>query len=196
MVISKEVAKLIDRGSLMNELIDIHVCEMTATVMKILERKGIIFLLSPDHYELHPPEGEVGVKTVYESDIRFGSHMLIAATINRTEFSAFGTHPDNEEVLLIGSSETKPCYFLFALSDKWDMENKVKNRTLSDKDFVAVKAKYNDPYMSFFTILKDIPHGEVTIKGPGEPPSFYVTEQTNLPLEIFNFGHYKIDVRE
>lgn len=180
----------------MKELIDIRVCEMTATVMKMLEEKGIIFLLSPDHYDLHPSEGEVAVKTVYESDIRFGSHMLIAATINRTEFSAFGTHPDNEEVFLIGGTEMKPCYFLFALSDKWEMENKVKNGTLSEKDFIAVKAKYNDPYVSFFTIMKDFPHGEVTIKGPGTPPSFYVTESTDLPLEIFDFGNYTINVRE
>jgi len=180
----------------MNELIDIRVCEMTARVMKMLERRGIIFLLSPDHYDLQPPEGEVGIKTVYESDIKFGSHMLISATINRTEFSAFGTHPDNEEVLLIGDPGTKPCYFLFALSDKWDIENKVKNGALSEKNFIAVKAKFNDPYVSFFTILKHNPHGEVTITGPGEPPSFYVIEQTNLPLEILDFGPYKIVVRE
>ncbi|MBN1535452.1 MAG: hypothetical protein JW908_01885 [Anaerolineales bacterium] len=180
----------------MKEELNIPIKEMTPEIMKMLETKGLIIRLAPGNHESSPLEGDVGIITIYESDEKYGAHMLISATINRTEFSAFGSHPDNEEVFLIGKPDAKPCYFLFSFSNRCELEKKVKNHTLTTNDFIALKARYNDPEVSFFTILKEFPHGEATIAGEGIAPSFYVTEQSKLPLEIFDFGSYKIKLMD
>lgn len=179
----------------MKEQLDIPIKEMTPEIMKMLEARGLIIRLAPGNHELKPEEGKVGITTIYKSDEKYGAHMLISATINRTEFSAFGSHPDNEEVYLIGRPEAKPCYFLFSFSNRSELEMKVKNHKLTDGDFIALEARYNDPEVSFFTVLKEYPHGEATIAGDGIPPSFYVTEQSNLPLEIFDFDSYQIKLK-
>lgn len=169
---------------------------MSPTLMRDLENRGLIFGLSPDKYDMHPPEGEVAVKTIYQSDTKYGSHMLVMATLNRLTFTAFGAHPDNEEVFLIGKPGIKPCFFLFGLTSSADLERKADQETLSPEDFIAFKGKFNDPYLSFFSIKKGVPHGEITTKGRGDPPSFFVTEQSELPLEKLNLGLYEIILDE
>jgi hypothetical protein len=44
-------------------------------------------------------------------------------------------------------------------------------------------------------MCRDIPHGELTVPGPGKPPSFYVTESDRLPLIPCNFGDYELSIR-
>ncbi|HHV59323.1 MAG TPA: cellulase family glycosylhydrolase [Clostridiaceae bacterium] len=168
--------------------------EMTPEIMQDLEDRGLIYRLCPGHDELNPKQGETSVEQIYACDSKYGAHMLITVTVNRTEFSAFGTHPDNEDVFLIGDANCKPMYFLFGLCKKDEFVQKINNGSLTEKDLIVFVAKYNDPQVSFFTVLKDAPHGEAVAGAEGKPPSFYVTEPTSMPLDIIDFKNYKISV--
>lgn len=176
----------------MHKMIRLQMQDMTPQIMQSLEEKGLIIRLSPGKYEVDAPEGEVGIEEIYRTDEQYGSHMLIAATINRSQFSAFATHPENEDVFLIGDAQVKPMCFLFALCNRAQFQEKVSNHTLSEIDFIALRAKYNDVEVSCFTIIKNIPHGEAVMAGDGKPPTFFVTEQTRLPLDLVDFGDYQI----
>jgi len=170
--------------------------EMTAEIMQRLEDKRLIYRLCPGHDELEAPKGETLVKTIYASEEKFGPHKLITVTVNRSEFAVFHTHPDNEELLAIGDPNAKPLYLVIALCNKHELESKMKNKTLSENDFITLKVKYNDPGVSFFTILKNTPHGEVAIAMDGKPPSFYVAESRDLDVDIVHLVNYKFKLEK
>jgi len=170
--------------------------EMTSEIMQMLEGKGLIYRLCPGHDELRASKEETLVKTIYASDEKFGPHKLITVTVNRSEFAVFHTHPDSEEFLAIGDPNAKPLYLVMALCNKHELESRVKSKTLSENDFVTLKVKYNDPEVSFFTILKNIPHGEAASAKDGKPPSFYVTESRDLGVEMLLLGEYKLKLEE
>lgn len=168
--------------------------EMTPAVMQDLERRNLIVRLCPHHHELDAQPGETRSQSLYESDPRYGGHKLITVTVNRTTFAAFGTHPDNEEFLLIGDPATTPMYLAVALHMRDELQRRIAAGQLSSADFVCLHVKYNDPEVSFFTMLKDVPHGEAIADAPGRAPSFYVTEPTAMGLERTAFGDYQLAV--
>jgi hypothetical protein len=177
----------------MKQILHIPCRDMTPDLMQSLEDKGIIIRLAPGTHEVITPAEEVGIDWIYKTDDKYGSHMLLAATINRSTFAAFGTHPDNEEVFLIGDPQTKPLYFLFGLSKREEFEHKIETGSISTSDFLCFLARFNDVEVGCFSILKDFPHGEATTAGPGKPPTFFVTEQTHLPLDKLNLE--ELDIR-
>ena len=133
---------------------------------------------------------------IYVSDSSSGPHKLIVATINTlVPDPYFGTHIGNEEFLMIGDPSTKSLYLIISLCMREELIAKIKQRCLSADDFVALFIKYNDPQVSFFTMLAGVPHGEVTVDGPGEPPSFYVTEGRDLEIERIDFGDYQVNIK-
>jgi hypothetical protein len=166
--------------------------EMTEERMQFLEDQVKIIRLTPDKYLLSPGPNNTKDKLIYASDEIYGPHKLIAVTVNRFQFGAFGTHDDNEEFILIGDPESKPLYLVVALCTKEELDRKIRERQLSSKDFVALKVKYNDPKVSFFVMLKDVPHGEATVDMPGKPPYFYVTEPRDQTINITDFGLYDL----
>ena len=168
--------------------------EMTPAIMRKLEQKGCIIRLRPKAHELNPRAGETVSEDLYVSDKRFGPHKLITVTVNRAAFAAFGTHPDNEEFLLIGDPRTKPMYLAVALCKKNELARKIKTRKLSARDFICLRVKYNDPEVSFFVMLKDVPHGEATVAERGKPGSFYVTEPACMGYERTDFGEFELAV--
>ncbi len=170
--------------------------EMTPAVMAVLEQRGCIIQLCPGHHTHNPPPGESEGGAIYISDAKYGPHMLITCTVNRPDFAWFGTHPDNEEFLLIGDPETKPMYLAIAICTKTELAEKIRSGTLSEADFVCLRVKYNDPEVSFFTMLKDVPHGEGAAPGEGKPGSFYVTEPNNMGIEVTEMGAYELCVPE
>jgi hypothetical protein len=163
-------------------------------IMKMLESRKLIHRLCPGCDVHNPPPGDIAFSELYVSDPRFGPHKIISVTINRFEFSAFGTHSDNEEFILIGEEKAKPLYLLIALMNKADLEEKISNNTLTSEDFILLECVYNDPKLSFFTMFKDTPHGEATISGNEIPPSFYVTESKDLDLILTDFKDYVISI--
>ena len=178
----------------MSKPIRLKPVDMTPDVMRMLEDKGLIIRLCPNHHELAAAEGETLDESIYESDPAFGGHKLIAVTVNRTTFAAFGTHPDNEEFLLIGDPNTKPMYLVIALCLRDELDRKIGSGELSPEDFGCLRVRYNDPEVSFFTMGKDVPHGEAVAATPGRAASFYVTEPTDMGIDITDFGDYELTV--
>lgn len=166
----------------------------TENIMQMLEDKGLILRLCPGHHRLEAKDGEISWKPIYEAAERFGPHKLITVTINTDIWFNFGYHEDNEEFLFIGEENTKPMYFVIGIILKDEMETKINEETLSEKDFIVLDMPYNNAQFSFLTLLKDVPHAELTHIGIGKPPSFYVTESKNMPTEKINTGKYEFTI--
>jgi hypothetical protein len=168
--------------------------EMTEQVMVGLEKKGLIIRLCPGHDELNAPRGETLWKLLYEPKEGYGPHRLITVTVNREEFAGFGTHPDNEEFWLLGSEDTQPMYLAISFLAAEKLAAKIDAGILEENDFIALRIKYNDPEVSFFVMCAGVPHGEAIVNRGKRPPSFYVTESLNLPLDLTRFGDYQIKI--
>ena len=168
---------------------------MTPKFMAHLEELGLIIRLRPGGHDLAAQPGETLGESIYQSADRYGPHKLIAVTVNRAEFAAFGTHPDNEEFLLIGNPASQPMYLAVALCLRPEFEEKVKTGRLSAADLVMIECCYNDPEVSFFVMRADVPHGEAIVPVAGKPaPSFYVTESRDLPLDVIDLRKYRLRV--
>jgi hypothetical protein len=176
----------------LTERITLAPVEMTQDVMQDLEHRGLIIRLCPDHHVLPARPGESLAESIYESGASHGPHELITVTVNRSTLAAFGTHPDNEEFLLIGDPETKPLYLVVALHRKTELQRRIAERLLTASDFVCLRVKYNDAQVSFFTMLAEVAHGEAVGAGEGRPASFYVTEPRDLETEVTEFGDYEL----
>ena len=168
--------------------------DMTSEVMQDLEGRGLIKMLRPGGHKLEANAGETLGESIYESADKFGPHKLIAVTVNRKEFAGFATHPDNEEFLLIGDAKTKPMFLAVAYDMREKFEEKVKTGRLRPEDLVLLRCKYNDPEVSFFVMLKDVPHGEAITEANLPPASFYVTESRDLPLDLVEMRKYRLQV--
>ena len=179
----------------MNEMIALTPVDMTPAVMQELEDLRLIIRLCPGRHVMSPGKNKSQDATIYASEPRFGPHKLIAVTINAFELLNFGTHDDNEEFLLIGDPDAKPLYLIIATCKRNSLAAKIQSHTLSAEDFIALKVKYNDPEVSFFTMLKEVPHGEVTVDCAGQLPSLYVTEPRDLTSIKTDFGSYMIKVK-
>ncbi|MDR1580618.1 MAG: hypothetical protein LBS35_09700 [Synergistaceae bacterium] len=176
------------------KIIDLRPVEMTVEVMELLERRGLIVRLCPNHDELAPPLGETAWKMLYEPKEGYGPHKLIAVTVNREEFAGFGTHPDNEEFWLIGDEDTQPMYLAISLITAEELGAKISAGALESSDFIALRVKYNDPHVSFFVMRSGVPHGEAIVNVGKRPPAFYVTESRDLPLPLTDMGDYRLKV--
>ena len=173
------------------KILKLPVREMTPALMEQMEKEGLIMRLSPGHDDmLDTPPGVTGDYALYEGKEGYGPHKIIAITVNRKGFPGFGTHPDQEEFWLIGHNDAMPMYILIARMSLEDYLEKVGNQNLTENDFYLVKAKYNDPEVSFFVMVAGIPHGEGIFEEGGKLPSFYVTESRDLPLDICDNGVY------
>ena len=169
---------------------------MTPMTMEDLEKRNLILRLGPCRHELPSVWGQTLDHPVYDSHERFGPHRLLSVTVNRIPFVDFATHPDNEEFLLIGDPDTKPLYLVIALMYRKELEEKIHLDTLVADDFVCLRIRWNDPEVSFFTMLAGVPHGETVTTAEGHPPSFYVTEGRDLPNDVVDFKDYQLAIGE
>ena len=129
---------------------------MTPKLMAHPEELGLIIRLRGGSHDLAAQPGETLGESIYETADRYGPHKLIAVTVNRAEFAAFGTYPDNEE-LLIGNPDSQPMYLAVALCMREKIKQKVKTGRLTASDFVMIECRYNDPETSVFVILAGVP---------------------------------------
>lgn len=169
---------------------------MTADAMKALEDMGLLKRLVPGGHRARPQPGETVDTVVSAGEGGRGPHALVSVTVATTDpLLAFGTHPEGEEFLFLGRDEWRPLYLFFALCDGGAFRGKLSGRTLSDADFICLRVRYNDPWVSFFSVNPNIPHGEcVSVDESGEAPSFYVTESKGLPLDTFDMSGYALAV--
>ena len=168
---------------------------MTGPVMQGLEERGLIIRLGPGRHRPSAPSGQNVDQPLYASGEGFGPHKLIAVSINSDDLADFGTHPENEEFLLLGSPRCRPLYLVAALHRREELERIVRERGLAAEDFLALRVRFNDPQVSFFVMLKHTPHGEAAGEGRGGPPSFYVTESRDLPVERLALPGYSLKVQ-
>ncbi|MDR3210440.1 MAG: hypothetical protein LBU79_00800 [Planctomycetota bacterium] len=168
--------------------------EMNREAMEGLERLGLIERLAPGRHQAgRVTEDNVG-KSLYESQPRFGGHKLIVATIASPTLRYFGSHQDNEDVWLIGKDTYRPLYFFFATCLADEFAKRVAAGRLATEDLCCLRVRYNDPEASFFVVKKQVPHGECVLPGPGEPPSFYVSEATDLKIDPLGFADYRLEI--
>ncbi len=180
----------------MKQQLVLHPVKMTPAVMQDLEHRGLIIRLCPGHHELPAQPGEALWEPIYDSSPAFGPHHLITVSVNRTTFSEFGTHLDNEEFLLLGEETMKPLYLVISLHGKDGLTQRIRERKLQADDFVCLRVTWNDPQVSFFTMLAGVPHGETVAESEGRPASFYVTEPRDLATELTDFGDYALTVQD
>ncbi|MCR4662562.1 MAG: hypothetical protein K5622_01580 [Endomicrobiaceae bacterium] len=150
-------------------------------IFKHLEKKGLISVLKPTDKAIKTRTKTGTVDILYTSNKRFGSHRLMCIG-KRTKKVQLCYHFDNEDFIFINPSNTdyQKLYLVFAL-DKIDIFNKkLSENLLSNKDFVAVEIVYNDPNLSFFTMLKKTVHCEVVKDEDKQHPVFFVTESSDL----------------
>lgn len=179
-----------------NKVLKVPVTEMTPEVMQKMEDEGLIIRLAPHHHDIDTPFGNTWFEALYEGAEGYGPHKIIALTVNRPGFPGFGTHPDQEEFWLIGDNGAKPMYILVARMPLKEYREKLEAGKLTENDFYLLRARYNDPEVSFFVMKAGIPHGEGIFEKTGINPSFYVTESRDLPLDICGTGDYSVEPLE
>lgn len=156
-------------------------------VLDLLEKRGCILRMTPDIKERHPELGLDHQATIYSSDPARGTHMMIYVTAAGIHFPCFGFHEDNEEFLLIEKEGKKPLFLLFSIIDNETLVKKIEDQTVSEDDFICMRCVYNDPYLSFFTVLKGCAHAEGTIEMEGvDAPHFFVTEPSDIGFTRIN----------
>ncbi|MDQ5977584.1 MAG: hypothetical protein QG602_556 [Verrucomicrobiota bacterium] len=178
----------------MKKILSLQPIPMTAAVMTDLAQRNLIIRLGARRHDLPAGPGQTLDRPIYRSADRYGPHMLISVTVNRVPFADFATHPDNEDFLLLGDPGTKPLYLVVALMRRPELAAKVAAGIVSPADFVCLHVTWNDPEVSFFTMLADVPHGEAITAAEGRNPTFYVTESRDLPNDLFDLGGYELTV--
>jgi len=178
----------------MSHIITLHPVEMSPSVMKDLESRGLIIRLCPRNHELPAKPGETLWEPIYDSAESLGPHRLITVSVNSTAFTEFGTHADNEEFLLIGDSTMKPLYLVIALRTQEEIERGARAAALAADDFICLRARFNDAEVSFFTMRANVPHGEVVGHADGRPATFYVTEPRDLETDLTDFGECELRI--
>jgi hypothetical protein len=169
---------------------------MTPACMADLEQRNLIIRLGAHRHDLPSQPGQTLDRPIYRSAERYGPHMLISVTVNRVPFTDFATHPDNEEFFFLGDPATKPLYLVVALMRREQLCEKVRLGTLCAEDFICLQVTWNDPEVSFFTMLADVPHGEAISCEEGRPPTFYVTEGRDLPNDLVDLRPYALAVAD
>jgi len=163
-------------------------------LFRFLQKRGLIKTLAPSARIMNSRSPNGCVDTVYVSAPRFGSHKLICVKPNSSRIK-LNSHPDNEEFILVDgrnpSSRARPLYLLMALSRDTVIRAKAAAGKLSAKDFLLVRMRFNHPDTCVFTMLKGTPHCEVVFPGPGGAPVFFVSEPSDLAMEMLPLKGYE-----
>jgi hypothetical protein len=156
---------------------------MTPAILRGLEKRGLVLAFKPTPGSLRVKEGGCVVDKVYSTAPRFGTHKLICVGKNETTIG-LTTHPDNEDFFVInpGKHRFKPLFLIVGLDTPGNLARKAKAGRLTAEDVLALRLKYDDPATCAFTMLKDTPHCEVTLPGPGKAPVFFVTEPADFAM--------------
>lgn len=166
-------------------------------VFNFLEKKGLISVIKPTDKAIKTRTKTGTVDILYTSNKKFGSHRLMCIG-KRTKKVQLCYHSDNEDFMFINPSNAdyQKLYLVFAL-DKIDVFNKkLSGNLLSNKDFVAVEIVYNNPELSFFTMLKKTVHCEVVKEEDKQHPVFFVAESSDLKNNKIKHKDLKIFVGE
>ncbi|HOK41752.1 MAG TPA: hypothetical protein PLD27_12020 [bacterium] len=172
--------------------IHIKVYDATEDLFLELQHKNLIKLFIPSKKTFNLPLNKNMVDTIYFTNEIYGSHKLICVGINSTTIK-LNYHPDNEDFILLNNTkyEFKPLFLIIGLIKQEKLQEKIHNNTISNDDIIAIRLKFNHPLLSFFTMLKDTVHCEVTTAETNKMnPIFFVTEPTNLKQIFLTMNDY------
>lgn len=160
--------------------------KLTKKILLDLEKRGLVVLLKPTPKIIDAPEKDC-VEPIYVSSPASGPHQLLCVRKNTTHIR-LTTHSDNEELIFITSqgADVKPLYVVIAKHPLPTLREKAEKGTLAADDVLALEVAFNDPETIIFTILKETPHCEITVPGPGEAPVFYVTEPASMEMRYID----------
>lgn len=150
-------------------------------LFKRLEKKKLVRLITPTKKTIETKTKTGAVSKFYASKEKFGTHTLMCVGKRATEIR-LSSHDDNEDFILINplNLKFKNLYLILALDKEKKFLKKFYGGKLESKDLLAVELKFNDPCLSFFIMLKNTIHCEVTGKAQGQHPVFFVTEASKL----------------
>jgi hypothetical protein len=150
-------------------------------LFKNLEKRKLIKLLRPAGKTIETRTKTGAVSVFYKSRAEFGTHALMCVG-KRTEDIRLSYHDDNEDFILINPARMKfkKLYLILSLLKKSAFLKKFLSGMLAPKDLIAVTLKFDNPELSFFTMLKGTVHCEVTDGSKGQHPVFFVSEPSRL----------------
>ena len=158
-----------------------------------LEKLKLIKLIRPDRKTLETKTKTGTVSRFYTSSAKSGSHTIMSVG-KRSEKIKFSWHDDNEDFLLLNPENLKfkKLYLLVSYLKKKDFLKKLVSENLSQKDFTAIELEFNNPKLSFFIMLKNTIHCEVTDNSKGQHPIFFVSESSKLKDNKIMIRNYNI----
>ena len=147
-----------------------------------LESKKLIRLLRPTQKTVNTRTKTGAVSRIYVSSEKYGSHLLMCVG-KRTTDIRLSYHDDNEDFILLNplNLKFKKLYLILSLLKKNKFLRKFYSKKLENKDLIAVELEFNNPLLSFFTMLKGSVHCEITDNSKGrQHPVFFVSEPSRL----------------
>ena len=173
----------------MTQTILLHPQPVTLKILAQLEMQGCIRLLKPTEKIMRSSDVDA-VDTLYQSTPASGAHKLICVRKSTCEIQ-LTVHSENDDLIFLNTSEKyyRPLYMIIGIHDVAVLEEKARSATLSDHDFVTLEIEYNNPATCYFTLLRSIPHCEITIPGNDEAPIFFVTEPSEISMRFVDLPH-------
>ena len=161
--------------------INLKPVKASVKVFNYLEKKGLVSVLKPTDKAIKTKTKTGTVDILYTSNKKFGSHRLMCIG-KRTKKVQLCYHLDNEDFIFINPSniDYQTLYLVFALDKINLFSKKLSKNLLTKKDFIAIEIAYNNPGLSFFTMLKKTVHCEVVKDEDKQHPIFFVSESSNL----------------
>lgn len=171
----------------MKKEINLHAEPLTEKALADLENRGLVARFQPPADIADRPE-EDAAKIVYLAGEKSGPHQLLCVRKTVTEIK-LTDHDENEEVIFVDpkADRFRPLYLIIGLDKTDKLKEKARQGKLSAADFKALRVRYNDPATCVFSILKDVPHCEITVPGKKEAPVFFVTEPHKVGFEYLDF---------
>ena len=154
----------------------------TKQLFDLLEKKKLIKTFKPTKKTVTTTKRNGCVDILYTSRKSFGAHrfMCIGKKNKKVQLCY---HLDNEDLFFLNpqNSEYAKLYLVFALDKIKIFSKKLKEESLKDKDFITVEVCFNDPNLSFFSVLKGTVHCEIVDEQDlRQHPVFFVSESSEL----------------
>lgn len=167
---------------------------MNVQLMERLEKDGLIIRICHRSYFENIKKDEVKVKLIYSCNSKSGPHSLCYIKSNKQTADCFEAHSDNEDWFLISNDEVEDTFLMLSKLSTKDLKEKIENKKISGNDFIALKMKFNDPEVSFFTIIKNVPHLFFSRKGMKDDPSWYITLSKDIGMDYINLVEYHFNL--
>ncbi|MCL2390005.1 MAG: hypothetical protein FWD54_04350 [Endomicrobia bacterium] len=162
-----------------------------------LEKRKLIKLIRPSKTALETKTKTGAVSRFYVSKPEYGPHVLMCVG-KRAQNIRLSWHDGNEDFILINPSNLKfkPLYLIISVLKKKFFLKKFYCGKLTGKDLLAVELEFNNPKLSFWTMLKHSVHCEITNSSKGQHPVFFVSEPSKLKDNKLSAKFYDIKVAE